>query len=68
MIISVENFVFRPYLRVSLLSLLPLRVLEKLRLSMSLTLIERKLVTVFSVIALSLAMLFVRARCIFMSK
>lgn len=59
MIISVENFVFRPYLRVSLLSLLPLRVLEKLRLSMSLTLIERKLVTVFSVIALSLAMLFV---------
>ena len=59
MVISVENFVFRPYLRVSLLSLLPLRVLEKLRLSMSLTLIERKLVTVFSVIALSLAMLFV---------
>ena len=47
MIISVENFVFCPYLRVSLLSLLPLRVLEKLRLSMSMTLIERKLVTVF---------------------
>ena len=68
MITSVQNFVFRPYLRVSLLSLLPLCVLEKSRLSMSLTLIERKLVTVFSVIALSLAMLFVRVRCIFMSK
>ena len=53
MVISVENFVFRPYLRVSLLSLLPLRVLEKLRLSMSLTLIERKLVTVFCDCALS---------------
>ena len=68
MIVSVQNFVFRPYLRVSLLSILPLCVLEKSRLSMSLTLIERKLVTVFSVIALSLAVLFVRARCIFMSK
>ena len=68
MIASVQNFVFRPYLSVSLLSLLPLCVLEKSRLSMSLTLIERKLVTVFSVIALSLAMLFVRARWIFMSK
>ena len=68
MIISVKNFVFRPYLRVSILSLWPLCVLEKSKLSMSLTLIERKLVTVFSVTALSLAMLFVRARCIFMSK